>query len=125
VPLLVRLDLLSWAESRAHVIADFLSQHEQRILAIIARPALQQFVAGDLTEALEAATLSPARPIELTQPRGAYELPKFSSFDGYLQRGPNRRTLIFSTEHGPKVWFPLGVLTYQRLLTLAEGCLLA
>jgi hypothetical protein len=124
LPLLIRLDLLSWAESRGHVIADFLSQHEQRILATIARPALQQLVAGDRSEPLEAHTLPPARPLELLKPGGAYELPKFSSFDGHMQRGPNRRTLVLSTEHGSKVWLPLGVLTYHRLLTLAEDCLL-
>jgi hypothetical protein len=124
LPLMIHVSRLEIPEERDVVVAEFLSHNEKQIFAAISYQAVEQLVKAHQSAPLHKTALGSLHEIDLSKPADAYELPRFSSFDGYILRAPERRTLVLSTEYGQRVLFPLGPLTYQDLLEHLKAALL-
>jgi len=115
LPLLEKFISLESPLDKDLVVAQFESTGGMRIFAAISYLAAEQLAKGYSPQRLAAKPKHAPRLVDLWTAADAYELPKFSSFEGYVLFG-GFQTLVLSTEQHQPVWFPLSSEAYDDLL---------
>jgi len=124
LPLLTQLTWLVPNEKDA-VMGGFRSDEGKRIHARISYRACAQLINDHGAAPLWKETISPSTSVDLRKPADAYVLPALPRFEGHLQHGGNIRILVFSSEDGRKILFPLSFDTYEQLLVQSKAALVS
>lgn len=124
MPLLTQLSWLVPNEKDG-VMGGFRSEDGKRIHACISYRAAAQLLNDHRAAPLQKQTLLPATSIDIGKPADAYVLPALPRFEGHLQHGGNIRILVFSSEDGRKILFPLSFDTYEQLLVQSKAALVS
>jgi hypothetical protein len=123
LPLVTQINLLKSKNDR--LVAGFRSATGKRIFAEVSYRAVAQLLNDDRSMPLDKAVLATSAVLDLAGPADAYELPLLPRFEGHVQRGPDRRILVFSCEQGRKILFPVSLETYRALLVQLKAALAA
>jgi hypothetical protein len=124
LPLLNQLNWLVPNEAN-RVIAGFRSEVGKRVYAGISYRAVAQLINDHRAAPLSKETLSPLTLVDLAKPADAYVLPVLSRLEGHFQRGRHVRILVFSSEEGRKILFPLLFEAYEQLLVQSNAALVS
>jgi hypothetical protein len=125
LPLLTQI---TWISPRRddRLIAGFRSEDGKRIFAEISYLAVAQLLNDHRAMPLDKGIFSTTTcSFDLAQPADAYELPVLPRFEGHLQRGRDLRILVFSSEEGRKILFPVSAETYKKLLQEFKAALVS
>lgn len=116
---------LSWLvpTEENRVMAGFLSEDQARIYARISYRAVAQLLNDQRAAPLQKQTLMPATPIGLDKCDDAYESPILARCEGHFDLGRKLRILVFSTEDGRKILFPLAMEICQQFLVQCKATL--
>lgn len=122
LPLLIHLNwLVPTDEDR--IVAEFVSENGKRIYVTISYRAVAQFLNDHRAGPLQKEALPPAASIDFEKPADAYELPRLTRLEGHFDRGRNLRIIIFSSEDGRNLLFPLSFSTYEELLVQSRAAM--
>jgi hypothetical protein len=124
LPILTQMNWLSPRREES-LIAGFRSEDGRRIFATIAYRAIAQLLNDDRSMPLDKTHFSTTTSVDLAKPADVHELPVLPRFEGHLQRGPDLRILVFSSEQGRKILLPVSFETYKELLRQFESALVA
>lgn len=122
---LPQMTQLSWLipTEGYRVMAEFLSESEAQIYARISRRAVAQLLNDQWAAPLQRQSLLPATSMELAKCDHAYECPVLARCEGHRDLGRKLRILVFSSEDGRKILFPLSMEVYHQLLVQCKATL--
>ena len=115
--------LVSTHEDR--IMAEFISQDGNRICAGMTYRAVAQLLNDYHSGPLQKRALSPVTSIDLEKAFDAYELPVLPRFEGHFNSGRELRILVFSSEDGRRILFPVSLPVYEELLIQAKAALVS
>jgi hypothetical protein len=122
LPLLTQFrSLITEMEDR--VVTEFESQDGKQIYASIPYLAAAQLVNDDVSLPLQKVTLHPSTSIDYAKLCDTFRLPFLSRFEGHFYADCNIRVLAFLTGDGRRVFFPVSLDTYEKLLAQLEAAL--
>ena len=84
-----------------------------------------KLVNGNVHLPLPNVTISEASAIPCEGITDAFRLPLLSRYVGHFYSKDNTRVMVFLTEDGQRVFFPVSVETYKKLLRQFEAALVA
>ena len=114
LPVITRLKALL-TELEDQLVAEFEVEDGKIIYVTIPYLAAAQLVNGDVSLPLQKLTLDPSTSIAF-KPAEAFRLPFFARYEGHFYGGHGVRVLVFLTQDGRKVFFPVSPDTYEALL---------
>jgi hypothetical protein len=123
LPLLTRLNSLV-TEVEDQLVTEFVLQDGKQIYATIPYLAAAEFVNDDLSLPPRNVMVHPSTSIDFGKPTDAFRLPVLSSYEGHFYADRDIRVLIFLTQDGRRVFFPLPIQTYVKLLQQVEAALM-
>ena len=122
MPLLTQISWLIPNEQDG-VTVGFRSAGGKRIHTGISYRALAQVINDHRAAPLRKETLSTSTLIDLTKPADAYVLPVLRRLEGHFHRGRTLWILVFSSEDGRRIMFPLLAEAYEQLLVQSNAAL--
>lgn len=122
LPLLTQLKALV-TEVDGQLVTLFDSQDGRKIYAKISYLSAAKLVNGDVHRPLANLSMTEAHSIDC-EGLSAFRLPSLSRYDGHFDCD-DTRVMVFLTAEGQKVFFPIVVETYKKLLCRLEAALVA
>lgn len=104
------------------VVAEFES-HDGKAIFVTLQPLIAAQVVNDYLSAATNAALHPSTAIEFPSFAGVFRLPIFSCYGGHFNAGSDIRVLIFSSADDRRVFLPVSVETYEKMIRQFEAAL--
>lgn len=123
LPLLARIKALV-AEMENQLVMVFESQDGREIYAKISYLSAAKLVNGDVHLPLPNVNMTDSHSIGC-EGVPAFRLPLLPRYDGHFHADPNTRVMVFRTQEGQRVFFPVSLETYRTLLRRFEATLVA
>jgi len=122
---LPHLTQLGWLVSthEDRIMTEFISQDGNRICAGMTYRAIAQLLNDYHSGPLQKKALLPATSIHLENALDAYKLPVLARFEGHFDTGRELRILVFSSEDGRNMLFPVTFPVYEKLLIESKSAL--
>jgi len=114
LPVITRLKAVL-TELEDQLVAEFEVEDGKLIYATIPYLAAAQLVNGDVSLPLQKLTLDPSTSIDF-KPGEAFRFPFFARYEGHFYSARGVRVLVFLTQDGLRVFFPVSADTYETLL---------
>lgn len=122
LPLLTELKALV-TEVEYQLVTRFESQDGKEIYAKIPYLSAAQLVNGNVSLPLSNVTMTASNSIDFEGSAHAFRLPLLSRYAGYFYSERDIRVMVFSTQEGQRLFFPVPVKTYKKLLRQFEAAL--
>ena len=120
-PLLTQLKSL-FTETDDGVVAEFES-HDGKAIFVTLQPLIAAQVVNDYLSAATNAALHPSTAIEFPSSARVFRLPIFSCYGGHFNAGSDIRVLTFSSADDRRVFLPVSVETYEKMIRQFEAAL--
>ena len=112
-------------EVEDQLVTEFELPDGKQIYATMPYLAAAQLVNGEVALPLRKVTFNPSTSIDFGKSADAFRLPLLASYEGHFYPDRGIRLLVFLTEDGRRVFFPLSTESYENLLSQFEAALVA
>jgi hypothetical protein len=104
------------------VLAEFES-HDGKAIFVTLQPLIAAQVVNDFLSAATNAALHPSIEVDFPSFAAVFRLPTFSCYGGHFDVDFDTRVLIFSSQGDQKVFLPVSVETYEKMIRQFEAAL--